>query len=217
MAEYKISLLGDGGVGKTTFLKKAITGKFDPRYLATLGCVTAVCSIGTSSGVVKFNFYDFGGQEKFGGTREKLISSDAVILMFDVSSRITFKNIRRWCRELQNYCTNIPIILCGMKIDDFSRRKISYTEAQSLANEKNFKYCEISNKLDVTILLKKIYKTLIVNYSVPNLTELCRISTRQMVGLNSPVVDSFDIPKQLIGFIKEYTDKRSASVVHMIM
>jgi len=177
MAEYKISLLGDGGVGKTTFLKKAITGKFDPRYLPTLNCVTTACSIGSSSEVVKFNFYDFSGQEKVGGTRENLAFSNVIILMFDVTSRLTFKNIRWWYREIQKYCTNIPIILCGMKIDDCGGRKISFQEAHSFATNFNFEYCELSNKSDVTILFKLLYKLLISNCYVPNFTDMCRINS----------------------------------------
>ncbi len=44
------------------------------------------------------------------------------IIMFDVTSRITYKNVPNWHRDLERVCENIPIVLCGNKVDVKVRR-----------------------------------------------------------------------------------------------
>ena len=42
--------------------------------------------------------------------------------MFDVTSRITYKNVPNWHRDMERVCENIPIVLCGNKVDVKVRR-----------------------------------------------------------------------------------------------
>jgi GTPase SAR1 family protein len=58
------------------------------------------------------------GQEKFGGLRDGYyIMSNAGIVCFDATSRITYKNVPNWHRDLVRVCENIPIVLCRLKVD----------------------------------------------------------------------------------------------------
>jgi GTP-binding nuclear protein Ran len=88
--EFKLILVGDGGVGKTTFVKRHITGEFEKRYvgkiykviylpiifkllnliLATLGVEVYPLKFFTNLGPIQFNVWDTAGQEKFGGLRD---------------------------------------------------------------------------------------------------------------------------------------------------
>ena len=62
--------------------------------------------------------WDTAGQEKFGGLRDGYyIQGQCGIIMFDVTSRITYKNVPNWHRDLERVCENIPIVLCGNKVD----------------------------------------------------------------------------------------------------
>ncbi|KAH0827150.1 GTP-binding nuclear protein [Lanmaoa asiatica] len=157
------TLVGDGGTGKTTFVKRHLTGEFEKKYIGTLLFVTFVTfklltqfvatlgvevhplTFSTNFGTICFNVWDTAGQEKFGGLRDGYyIQGQCGIIMFDVTSRITYKNVPNWHRDLERVCENIPIVLCGNKVD-VKERKVK-TGAVTFHRKKNLQYFEISAK-----------------------------------------------------------------------
>ena len=54
-------LVGDGGVGKTTFVKRHLTGEFEKKYIATLGVEVHPMEFSTNHGKIKFNVWDTAG------------------------------------------------------------------------------------------------------------------------------------------------------------
>lgn len=85
---------------------------------ATLGVEVHPLQFSTNFGTICFNVWDTAGQEKFGGLRDGYyIQGQCGIIMFDVTSRITYKNVPNWHRDLERVCENIPIVLCGNKVD----------------------------------------------------------------------------------------------------
>ena len=64
--------------------------------------------------------------------------------MFDVTSRVTYKNVPNWHRDLVRVCENIPIVLCGNKVDIKDRK----VKAKSIVfhRKKNLQYYDISAK-----------------------------------------------------------------------
>ena len=116
-------MVGDGGVGKTTFVKRHLTGEFEKKYVATLGVEVHPLAFTTNRGPITFNVWDTAGQEKFGGLRDGYyIQGQCAIIMFDVTSRITYKNVPTWHKDLVRVCENIPIVLCGNKVDIKDRK-----------------------------------------------------------------------------------------------
>lgn len=130
----------------------------------------------TNLGAICFNVWDTAGQEKFGGLRDGYyIQGQCGIIMFDVTSRITYKNVPNWHRDLVRVCENVPIVLCGNKVDvnvsrilgclcmrhyihrnvlyptsflflsDLQERKVK-TGAVTFHRKKNLQYFEISAK-----------------------------------------------------------------------
>ncbi len=86
--------------------------------LATLGVEVHPLQFTTNFGTICFNVWDTAGQEKFGGLRDGYyIQGQCGIIMFDVTSRITYRNVPNWHRDLERVCENIPIVLCGNKVD----------------------------------------------------------------------------------------------------
>ncbi|KAL3191584.1 hypothetical protein MRX96_059682 [Rhipicephalus microplus] len=91
---FKCVLVGDGGTGKTTFVKRHLTGEFEKKYVATLGVEVHPLLFHTNRGPIRFNVWDTAGQEKFGGLRDGYyIQGQCAIVMFDVTSRVTYKNV----------------------------------------------------------------------------------------------------------------------------
>ena len=92
-------------------------------YPATLGVEVHPLVFYTNRGAIQFNCWDTAGQEKFGGLRDGYyIQGQCAIIMFDVTSRVTYKNVPSWHRDLVRVCENIPIVLCGNKVDIKDRK-----------------------------------------------------------------------------------------------
>jgi len=143
--EFKLILVGDGGVGKTTFVKRHLTGEFEKKYVATLGVEVHPLLFHTNRGPIKFNVWDTAGQEKFGGLRDVYyIQGQCAIIMFDVTSRITYKNVPNWHRDLTRVCENIPIVLTGNKVE-IKDRKVKAKQI-TFHRKKNLQYYDISAK-----------------------------------------------------------------------
>jgi GTP-binding nuclear protein Ran len=142
---FKLILVGDGGVGKTTFVKRHRTGEFEKRYVATMGVEVNPLPFSTSLGQIVYNCWDTAGQEKFGGLRDGYyIGGHAAIIMFDVTARVTYKSVPHWHKDLVRVCENIPIVLCGNKVD-CRDRKVKPKEIQ-FHRKKNLQYYDISAK-----------------------------------------------------------------------
>jgi len=137
--------MGDGGVGKTTFVKRHKTGEFEKKYIATVGAEVHKLPFYTTVGPVDFNLWDTAGQEKFGGLRDGYyIGSNAAILMFDCTSRITYKSIPSWHKDLIRVCENIPIVLVGNKVD-VKDRKVKPKDI-TFHRRVNIQYYDVSAK-----------------------------------------------------------------------
>ena len=143
--EFKLVLIGDGGVGKTTFVKRHLTGEFEKRYIATLGVEVHPMPFYTNHGQVIFNVWDTAGQEKLGGLRDGYyIGGNCGIIMFDVCSRITYSNVPKWYKDLTRVCEAIPIVLVGNKVD-VRDRKVKAKQI-TFHRKKNLQYYDISAK-----------------------------------------------------------------------
>jgi len=145
--EFKLILVGDGGVGKTTFVKRHITGEFEKRYVATRGVEVHPLKFSTNLGPIQFNVWDTAGQEKFGGLRDGYyIQGQCAIIMFDVTSRITYRSVPNWYRDITRVCENIPIVMCGNKVE-IKDRKVQ-AKRINFHRKKNLQYYEISAKVN---------------------------------------------------------------------
>ena len=143
--EFKLVLIGDGGVGKTTFVKRHLTGEFEKKYIATLGVEVHPMPFFTNHGQIKFNVWDTAGQEKLGGLRDGYyIGGHCGIIMFDVCARITYSNVPKWYKDLTRVCENIPIVLVGNKVD-VKDRKVKAKQI-TFHRKKNLQYYDISAK-----------------------------------------------------------------------
>lgn len=99
----------------------------------------------TNHGPIKLALWDTAGQEKLGGLREGYyIGAQAAIIMFDVTTRITYKNVPKWYKDLTRICDNIPIVLVGNKVDQKDRK----VKARQITfhRKRNLQYFDISAK-----------------------------------------------------------------------
>ncbi|KAJ8271230.1 hypothetical protein COCON_G00100890 [Conger conger] len=142
--QFKLVLVGDGGTGKTTFVKRHLTGEFEKKYVATLGVEVHPWS-STPTGGHQVQRVGHGRPGEVWGLRDGYyIQAQCAIIMFDVTSRVTYKNVPNWHRDLVRVCENIPIVLCGNKVDIKDRK----VKAKNIVfhRKKNLQYYDISAK-----------------------------------------------------------------------
>ena len=171
--EYKVLLLGSGGVGKTAYVKKLISGNFEKMYVATYGLDIYDINFETTIGDVKFNILDFAGQEMYCKDYRQghYFDIDAVIIMVDLTSKISFSNNRYWIKEIQSFFgdRDIPYILIGNKQDCTASLKISDSLLQSECEKQNYdEVIKISTKTGLN--LQKPYKS--INQKIKNNNEI---------------------------------------------
>jgi GTP-binding nuclear protein Ran len=116
-------------------------------HIATLGVEVYPLVFHTNFGAIQYNVWDTAGQEKFGGLRDGYyINGQCAIIMFDVTSRITYRSVPNWHRDLTRVCDNIPVVLCGNKVD-VKDRKVKAKQI-TFHRKKNLQYFEISAKVN---------------------------------------------------------------------
>ncbi|KAA6371327.1 MAG: putative RAN, Ras superfamily GTPase, partial [Streblomastix strix] len=95
-ASFKLVLLGDSGVGKSTFVIKHQTHKLEDRYIATIGVDIRNLTLYTNRGPITFNMYDIAGQDSFQGQHDDYYANaKCAILMFDVMSQQSQDNVEK--------------------------------------------------------------------------------------------------------------------------
>lgn len=145
--EFKLVLIGDGGVGKTTFVKMHTSGEFERKYVATIGVTITSLTLQTNKGPIKFNIWDTSGQDKLGGLKDcYYIGGKCAIIMFDVTSRVSYQNIPNWHQDLVAVCMDIPVVIVGNKIDHSKDRKVKEKQL-TYHRKKNIPYYETSARL----------------------------------------------------------------------
>ena len=144
---YKVIVIGDPAVGKTSLLTKFATNKFEEKYLPTVGVniLKEVINLEEQS-VVNLMFWDVAGQPQFYMLHRPYFNgADAMLLVFDITRSSTFSNINNWYSTAVKYgLSGIPRLLIGNKIDLKDDRKIIMPMAEHLSEKLNAPYFETS-------------------------------------------------------------------------
>ncbi|KAE8576820.1 hypothetical protein XENTR_v10004330 [Xenopus tropicalis] len=153
---FKVMLLGDSGVGKTCFLMQFRDGAFlSGAFLATVG-IDFRYKIVTVDGLkVKLQIWDTAGQERFRSvTHAYYRDAQALLLLYDITSKTSFDNIRAWLTDIHEYAQkDVVIILLGNKNDMDAARIIETEDGESLAKEYGVPFMETSAKSGVNVEL----------------------------------------------------------------
>ncbi|XP_034534567.1 ras-related protein Rab-37-like [Notolabrus celidotus] len=151
---HKTILVGDSGVGKTSLLVQFDQGKFIPgSFSATVG-IGFTNKVVTVDGVkVRLQIWDTAGQERFRSvTHAYYRDAHALLLLYDITNKTSFDNIRAWLTEIHEYAqSDVVIMLLGNKADMSSERAIRRDEGERLAREYSVPFMETSAKTGVNV------------------------------------------------------------------
>ncbi|KAG1678809.1 hypothetical protein FOA52_012849 [Chlamydomonas sp. UWO 241] len=115
----KVILLGDSAVGKSKLVERYLLDNYKPHQLSTYALTLYRHNYQEDDGkTVPIDIWDTAGQERFNSMHSSYYyRANACIMVFDVTRKVTYKNLEQWYDELQENCKGIPTIVIANKID----------------------------------------------------------------------------------------------------
>jgi small GTP-binding protein len=131
---FKVLLLGDGGVGKTTLIKRYVTGSFDAGTKITIGADFHTKELSVNGKEVTLQVWDFGGEERFRFILPTYCrGARAGIFVYDVTKLESLLHAGDWVNLVRTEVPNIPVVMVGTKIDLSDQRVVQADEAATRA------------------------------------------------------------------------------------
>lgn len=140
---FKVTVIGNGRVGKTSLIKRYTKSSFKKDYLKTIGAQFTVYDENVNGDNIRLLFWDIAGQDRFHFLRPSFFkSSRATIIVYSLEEnnigKKSFDHIPTWRDEVVKFCGDIPIVIFGNKVDLVDEDKLDNTKIQDLVNENNF-------------------------------------------------------------------------------
>lgn len=150
--QFRVILIGDGNVGKSSILRRFSGGKFSETTTATIGVDyhARIFKLHNNSVGVKLQLWDTGGQERFRSiTRSYYRNCAGCIIVYDISNRESFEHVKEWLAEARSNTDRpgIVYLLVGHKVDLNTERQVPTTEGDEFARTNNIFFIETSAKV----------------------------------------------------------------------
>ncbi|ESO08200.1 hypothetical protein HELRODRAFT_110414 [Helobdella robusta] len=146
--QFKLVLLGESAVGKSSLVLRFVKGQFYEHQESTIGAAFLTQTINLDDMVIKFEIWDTAGQERFHSLAPMYYrGAQAAIVVYDITNKESFNRAKVWIEELQKQASpNIVIALAGNKNDLDTSRTTTYEEGSAFAEENNLLFLETSAK-----------------------------------------------------------------------
>ena len=165
--KFKVVVLGDPKVGKTSTILRFTDSVFLRAYIPTMGLNITQKIFNVDSIIVELVLWDIGGQTKFELIRKKFYEGASILLViFDLTNPMSFANVSKWHQDIKNYMKNNKALkgyLIGNKIDLTKKRIVSEIDAKRLSYALDLEYIEISalTGYNVEMVFHKIARKLL--------------------------------------------------------
>ncbi|XP_072016556.1 ras-related protein Rab-21-like [Amphiura filiformis] len=147
---FKVVLLGEGCVGKTSLVLRYVENKFNEKHLTTLQASFLNKKLNIGGKRVNLAIWDTAGQERFHALGPIYYrDSNGAILVYDITDEDSFTKVKNWVKELRKMLGNdIALCIAGNKIDLEKQRNVSVAEAEAYAATVGAKHYLTSAKLN---------------------------------------------------------------------
>ena len=140
---FKITVIGDGRVGKTSLIQKFTHSSFEKDYIKSIGAQLSTYVTEINSEKIKLQFWDIAGQDNFHFLRPSFFKkSEAAIIVYSLEENrlgeLSFNHIPGWYKEIIKYCGNVPIIAFANKVDLVDEDNIDDSDIQEIVSKYNF-------------------------------------------------------------------------------
>lgn len=164
ICNFKLVLLGESSVGKSSLVLRFVKGQFHEYQESTIGAAFLTQTVCLDDTTVKFEIWDTAGQERYHSLAPMYYrGAQSAIVVYDITHPDSFTRAKNWVKELQRQANpDIVIALAGNKADLADKRVIDNEEASSYAEENNLLFMETSAKtsLNVNEIFHQIAKKL---------------------------------------------------------
>ncbi|KAM4572606.1 EF-hand calcium-binding domain-containing protein 4B [Odontesthes bonariensis] len=143
---FKIVLVGNSSVGKTSLLRRFCDDCFHPGTSATVGIDYSVKTITVDNSQVALQMWDTAGQERYRSiTKQFFRKADGVVVMYDITAEQSFTAVRHWLTSVKECAgEDIPIMLLGNKTDVEIKREVQKEVGARLAKDCQMTFYECS-------------------------------------------------------------------------
>ena len=150
---YKIILLGESAVGKTSIITRLTKNKFMDLSISTISEYFTEKKMEINGTTIKLEIWDTAGQEKYRSlVRNYYNGCDAAILVYDITDRNSFNEMQNyWHKEILKNCPNIILGVVGNKFDLFEKEQVKEKEGKEFANKFGAIFYSTSAKENVGI------------------------------------------------------------------
>jgi len=155
---YKIIILGDSGVGKTSLLNQYVNGRYTQQYRATVGADFMAKEVMIDDRVVNLQIWDTAGQERFQSLGPAFYrGADCCVLVYDITNQKSFESLDSWRDEFLMQGNpkdpeNFPFIVLGNKCDKEGDRKVAKSVSEKWCkNHGSVELFETSAKDNVNV------------------------------------------------------------------
>ena len=141
--KFKITVIGDGVVGKTSLIKKFTKGNFQKEYIKTIGAQLSKFNQEIDGDQCELVFWDIAGQDDFNFLHPLFYKeSKAGIIVCSLETndlgKDSFTHIMNWYSELEKYCGDIPVVLFANKVDLVEEDNLDTRKIQEFVKEREF-------------------------------------------------------------------------------
>lgn len=143
--QKKICLLGDFAVGKTSLVRRFVEGRFDDRYLSTIGVKVSRRTLRRTYGNLNLLIWDLAGSEEFKETTY-LQGTAGALIVCDLTRRATLETLKNYAASLQQINRGMPLVFIGNKLDLSDQITIKEYELKMIAEAYGSPYIFTSAK-----------------------------------------------------------------------
>ena len=144
--KFKILIIGDSAVGKTSLLLKYVDNFFPETHMATIGVEYKTKNIETSKYKVILHLWDTAGQERFKSiTKSFFNNANGIVFVYDITSKESFDGVKNWIKDAEPY-GKFESILWGNKIDLEKKREVKIDSLKEYSLKKKIDVFETSAK-----------------------------------------------------------------------
>ncbi len=165
---FKVMMLGDASVGKTSLTIRYISGSFLEDLKLTIGVDFYSKTTEFNDKKVKLQLWDFGGEKRFRFLLSQYCKgANGAFFLYDITNTTTLDHLPDWTQIIRKYAGDIPIMLIGSKQDLHQFRAVSIENGDLTSKKYNLSsFIEVSSKTGYNVekafeimteeLLKKI-------------------------------------------------------------
>lgn len=158
--DFKVVLLGEGCVGKTSLVLRYVDNKFNAQHISTQQASFLVKKLNIAGKRINLSIWDTAGQEKFHALGPIYYrSSNGAILVYDITDEDSFQMVKNWVKELRKMLgSDVCLVIAGNKNDLEKERHVTVEEAETYASQVGATHCHTSAKLNQGI--EELFMTL---------------------------------------------------------